>query len=218
VKHAHGHRHEDGTEHGHFHEHDEAAGPFGRDAEGRKAHKAAPHIHEHRTRQVTIPVTFDVGALEDIGLGGFKVSWLDAEQDGRTYSLTAGAGVGSPYLEASVTGGGQPGAYARADIRKLASVLWDALRAAQADEAVLAQEPEQASAAPALPVLRPGELELLRSYESGPKIWDAAVLAPSVSDLAGKGLIEPVPDFNTERPGVYQLTPAGRAVLVREER
>jgi hypothetical protein len=136
MKHAHDHEHADGTRHSHFHTHDNGAGPFGRDAAGRQAHKAAPHEHEHRTTQVTIPVTFDVGTLEDMGLGGFKVVWLDVEADDREFSLTAGAGCGSPYLEASVTGGGQPSVYARADIRLLAQELWNQLRLAQEAAAV----------------------------------------------------------------------------------
>ena len=119
MKHSHTHRHDDGTRHGHFHEHEQDS-PL-----GSTTHQAEPHEHEHHATRVTIPVTFEAGTLDDIGLGGFKVGWIDAEQSGREYSLTAGAGVGSPYLEASVAGpDGQPSVYARADIREAVTALW----------------------------------------------------------------------------------------------
>jgi hypothetical protein len=143
MKHAHDHshpatpEHPEGVRHSHFHTHDEEIGELVRDTEFRQAHKAGLHEHEHRTRQVTLEITFDVGALEDIGLGGFKTGWLDTEQDDREFSLTAGAGCGSPYLEAHVSGGGQPAVYAQADIRTLTGQLWDALREEQARMAVL---------------------------------------------------------------------------------
>jgi len=53
------------------------------------------------------------------------------------------------------------------------------------------------------------ELDLLRSYEDGPRIWDAAVLMPLVHSLHEQGLIEP----HQDRPGVYQITQAGREAL-----
>ena len=147
MKHAHEHTHpgqngKPGITHSHFHEHEEDRDPdlaYGESA--RKAHKAAPHEHEHRTRTVTIPLTITVGTLEDIGLGGFKVGWLASEKDGRAYSLTAGAGVGSVYLEASVTGPeDQPSVYAQADIRPFTRELWGRLEAIQ-DELAAAEAP-----------------------------------------------------------------------------
>ena len=54
-----------------------------------------------------------------------------------------------------------------------------------------------------------GELELLRSYANGPRIWDAASIVPQVWALADKGLIEPV-DANGR---AYRLTGAGRKAL-----
>lgn len=151
MKHAHDHAHGDGTRHAHFHEHPEDPRlNLAQDTGGRRRHRGQPHEHEHHTRQVTIPVTFMVGSLDDIGLGGFKVGWLDAEQDGRAYSLTAGAGVGSPYLEGSLHGpDGQPAVYAQADIRALASALWDALRQAQSDLAVPDGMPQDPMPVPA---------------------------------------------------------------------
>jgi hypothetical protein len=132
MKHAHTHTH-DGTKHAHWHEHDEAMSEAARDTEARRAHRESLHEHEHATRKVTLEITFDVGTLEEIGLGGFKAGWLDSERDGREYSLTAGAGVGSPYLEASVRGpGGQPSVYAQADIRTLVSSLWHQMETIQA--------------------------------------------------------------------------------------
>jgi len=50
--------------------------------------------------------------------------------------------------------------------------------------------------------------DLLRSYASGPKIWDATALMPEVATLADAGLIEPVPGS-----AAYRLTDAGRAEL-----
>lgn len=52
------------------------------------------------------------------------------------------------------------------------------------------------------------ELQLLRSYENGPRIWDATAILPAVYDLAGKGLIEPAGDN-----GAYKLTAAGTGRL-----
>jgi hypothetical protein len=54
------------------------------------------------------------------------------------------------------------------------------------------------------------EFALLRSYENGPKIWDATAILPGVWALEAKGLIEP---FGDERPGVYRLTETGRKAL-----
>lgn len=50
---------------------------------------------------------------------------------------------------------------------------------------------------------------LLATYTDGPKIWDATVLVPGVSELERLGLIEPVPG----QGGAYQLTNAGWAEL-----
>jgi hypothetical protein len=57
-------------------------------------------------------------------------------------------------------------------------------------------------------IMTKDELSLLRSYASGPKIWDAVTLLPTVYALADQGLIEPVGDS-----GAYQLTMAGREAL-----
>jgi len=55
------------------------------------------------------------------------------------------------------------------------------------------------------------DLRLLRSYRKGPRIWDAADILPRVWELAGRGLIEQVPDSLA-----YRLTNAGRAELRQE--
>jgi hypothetical protein len=52
-------------------------------------------------------------------------------------------------------------------------------------------------------------LELLRTYASGPRIWDAAEILARVHDLADWGLIELVPG----RDGAYQLTQKGREAI-----
>jgi hypothetical protein len=53
------------------------------------------------------------------------------------------------------------------------------------------------------------ELELLRSYENGPRIWDATAVLPDVYALEAQGLVEQVGNEGF----LYQLTEAGRAVL-----
>jgi hypothetical protein len=55
------------------------------------------------------------------------------------------------------------------------------------------------------------ELRLLRTYVRGPRIWDAATALPLVRSLHQQKLIEPHPD--PARPGVYQITAAGREAL-----
>jgi hypothetical protein len=57
------------------------------------------------------------------------------------------------------------------------------------------------------------ELDLLRSYKNGPRIWDAEALVPLVVSLKEQGLIEPL----TAYPGnAFQLTKAGRKALMLE--
>jgi hypothetical protein len=142
MKHAHQHTH-DGTAHSHWHKHD-AAQDTDRGGADWSAHKAEPHEHEHTTRQVTVEITFDVGTLDEIGLGGLKVGWADAERDGREYSLTAGAGVGSSLLEASVRGPeDKPPVYAQADIRTMVRALWRQLEVIQDEMATAKQKPEE---------------------------------------------------------------------------
>jgi hypothetical protein len=83
--------------------------------------------------EVTLPITFKIGTGEEVGLGGFKVPWVDADDPRnpeRHFGLTAGAGVGSSLLEASVTdeSDGKPRyLYAKARINDLATALFDAL-------------------------------------------------------------------------------------------
>lgn len=138
MKHAHQHTHpgengEPDIAHGHFHEHGDIVSPMRASDD---EHRKSPHEHEHTTRRVTVEITFDVGTLEDIGLGGFKVGWLGSKQDGREYDLTAGVGVGSSLLEASVRGPeGSPSVYAQADIRAMVSALWRQMEAIQGEMA-----------------------------------------------------------------------------------
>lgn len=56
-------------------------------------------------------------------------------------------------------------------------------------------------------------LDMLRSYEPGPHIWDAASLQPKVWELADKGLIEQVTEGEHAGPHTFQLTALGREVL-----
>jgi hypothetical protein len=81
------------------------------------------------TEKVTLKIEFTVGTLREIGLGGFRIGWLDAENDGLELSLTCGAGMGNGLLEAScnAASGKSEGLYARADIRPLAEALFTEL-------------------------------------------------------------------------------------------
>lgn len=56
--------------------------------------------------------------------------------------------------------------------------------------------------------LSAGLMNLLRSYEKGPKIWDATSILPDVYRLAERGLITPLGSS-----GAHRLTDAGRAML-----
>jgi hypothetical protein len=77
-------------------------------------------------RKVTIPIEFEIGTIKELGFGALKVGWIDAESDRSELTLTAGAGVGSPLLEASAHSleREDDGVYARADIRDIANVLF----------------------------------------------------------------------------------------------
>ena len=57
------------------------------------------------------------------------------------------------------------------------------------------------------PALTKSQLGMLRSYERGPRIWDASALARQVEELAGMGLIRPHGDK------AYELTGLGRIRL-----
>jgi hypothetical protein len=82
-------------------------------------------------RKVTIPVTFDVGTIEEVYGKSFtlKVGWFDTEaEDGTELSMAAGAGVGSPYMEGSAHRD-KSYVWARADMRPVAEALFNELRA-----------------------------------------------------------------------------------------
>jgi hypothetical protein len=64
--------------------------------------------------------------------------------------------------------------------------------------------------------MTPDDERLLASYAEGPRIWDAAALAPAVYRLADQGLIEPGPPADDGGPpsrGAYRLTARGRQAL-----
>jgi hypothetical protein len=68
--------------------------------------------------------------------------------------------------------------------------------------------------------LNPEDMDLLRSYANGPRIWDATAIVPAVFRLHGQGLIEPAPpaeDGSARSTYCYQLTDAGRQVLGQED-
>lgn len=52
------------------------------------------------------------------------------------------------------------------------------------------------------------ELELLRSYQGGPRVWDAVAVLLRVRALEDMGLVEPV-----GAKGARRLTGAGRKAL-----
>lgn len=81
------------------------------------------------TRKVKVEIEFEIGTLEQIGLGGFKQPWIDAERDGRMYDLTCGAGLGNSFIEASIHEG-KRALYARASITPAATDIFNALNAA----------------------------------------------------------------------------------------
>lgn len=83
-------------------------------------------------RELTLTITFKIGTLAQIGLGGLKQPWIDAKRDGREYDLTCGAGLGSSHLEAHVRDG-KRNLYARASIKPLATDLFNALNSALDD-------------------------------------------------------------------------------------
>lgn len=72
------------------------------------------------TTKHTIEIEFEVGTIKEMGYGGLKQGWIDAEDKGQKLSFTAGAGVGSALLEASVSDP-EEGDYlvAHADIRRI---------------------------------------------------------------------------------------------------
>jgi hypothetical protein len=76
--------------------------------------------------KLTLEIEFDVGTLEELGLGGLRQSWVDASHEGREYSLTCGAGLGNTLLEGSVSDGDRA-VYARSTVNDLAQKLFAAL-------------------------------------------------------------------------------------------
>jgi hypothetical protein len=89
-------------------------------------------------KTVKVELEFEVGTIKEIGYGGYKVPWIDATSGDKQFDLTAGAGVGSSLLEASVREEGKPSIYAIADIQPLAKSIWNVLR----DEQENASDPE----------------------------------------------------------------------------
>lgn len=75
----------------------------------------------------TIKIEFEVGTVRELGFGGLKQSWIDAEDKGQRLSLTAGAGLGSPLLEASIKDGDDY-LFAKADIRPVAEAIFRILQ------------------------------------------------------------------------------------------
>jgi hypothetical protein len=78
--------------------------------------------------EITLKVVFIVGTLEEAGMGDSKITWMESESGGRHFELTAGAGMGSRRLEASVHEG-ERCLYAVTDITALTRQLFRALEA-----------------------------------------------------------------------------------------
>jgi hypothetical protein len=83
--------------------------------------------------KVTLEIEFEIGTLAELGYGGLKQSWINADVGPVQFSLTCGAGVGSPYMEASASDG-DTAVYARADASRLAPKVWDLLAARLASD------------------------------------------------------------------------------------
>jgi hypothetical protein len=104
-------------------------------------------------KKIKVELEFEVGTLSELisehGYGGFKQSWLDGEREGRSYSVTCGAGVGTPDIDASVVavgGGDRENIYARCDFSKaVQGQLWPQMAAIQ-DE--VAEEIRQSESTP----------------------------------------------------------------------
>ena len=143
TRHAHPHTHADGSQHSGWHHHAEDLWEITMDD---RTHAREPHEHEHHPRKVTVELTFDVGTLDDLGYGGFKQTWIDAQKpDGTELSLTCGAGLGSPLIEASVTGpDGAPDIYARVDIRAMVTQLWQEMERLRLEHTSTQEAPDGA--------------------------------------------------------------------------
>ena len=90
-------------------------------------------------QEIEITLKVKIGTLQEIGMGGFKHGWLNAERDGREFSLTCGAGCGTSFIEGFINAPGKPSLCAQTSIRPFATELFSALQAAQ-DEAAAAGE------------------------------------------------------------------------------
>jgi hypothetical protein len=91
---------------------------------------------------------------------------------------------------------------------------WDGLSAVQRQQIREAHAAQKTGSG----TLVPDDLDMLRSYADGPRIWDATSLLPAVYRLADQGLIELAPPEDDGSPpsrGAYRLTAAGRAVLAK---
>ena len=75
--------------------------------------------------KVKLELEFAIGTIEELGYGGLKQPWIDAEAQGNDgkYALYCGAGLGNWLLEASGERDGQH-LYAQADIRPLATAIF----------------------------------------------------------------------------------------------
>jgi hypothetical protein len=77
---------------------------------------------------VVLPLAFKVGTLQEIGLPGLQVPWMDGgdEATGTRYDVTCGAGVGNGFVSLGAVRDGK-GQYARASILDLTAPLFTIL-------------------------------------------------------------------------------------------
>lgn len=79
------------------------------------------------------------------------------------------------------------------------------------DQEALRQILGEAEPEPDNEVVTPDELDMLRSYADGPRIWDAASLVPTVTALVDKKLIRACHRWAGDK--ACELTDLGREVL-----
>lgn len=77
--------------------------------------------------RVTVTLDFEVGTLDQLGIGTLQMPWVDGTEGDGEFDLTVGAGLGNPVMQASYAEDGRR-LYARADISGVARQIWTILR------------------------------------------------------------------------------------------
>lgn len=85
--------------------------------------------------EITVPVTFKIGTLTEMGIGALRQGWIsapDPRNPDREFALTCGAGLGNDLMTATVLDssvGDKENGYlvAETSVQRLAAALFDAL-------------------------------------------------------------------------------------------